>query len=316
MALRFATILLLTAVAVAAAQDAAIPGNGKGTCPPPLKSSSVQASGRTVPSAPFAAVHYAGTVTMLISLSDTGYVCEVNVLKSTDPTLNEEATTAIRQQVFQPIQLDGKPIAGSMTIYRDFWRGDNSDFLMGENANASPDEIPSEMKEPPSTDISRALRAAVIDGTRYRNDYFGITFTADGADLATPPLSANRGSAIRLVEAVATNSTRSDRYALLISADPISKYPTIKLQSQYLGILSFASEREGAKKSRQDFPFIISGVQFAGSILKQPDGPNANHFIGLFTTTRKGYFLSFDITAATEQQVLKIASSVQFADDH
>jgi hypothetical protein len=313
MTLRFATILLLTATA--AAQDTAIPGNGKGTCPPRLKSSSVQALERTIPSAPVAGVHYAGTVTMLISLSDTGYVCEVNILKSTDPMLNEEATTAIREQVFQPIQLDGKPIAGSMMIYRDFWRGDHSDFLMAENANATPDEIPFEM-ETSSTDIPRLVSAATIDGTRYRNDYFGITFTANGAELTTPPLAANRGSAIRLVQAVATDSEISNRYALLVSADPISKYPMIKLQSQYLGILSFASEREGAKKSRGDFPFMISGVQFMGAILKQTDGPNQRHFVGLFTTARKGYFLSLDITAATEQQVLKIASSVQIDHDH
>jgi hypothetical protein len=312
MLLYFAALLLLTP---APAQDAVIPGNGKGICPPAVKPLFRELPKRTLPGSVAPGVHYAGTVTMLISLSDTGYVCEVNILKSTDPILNEEATTAIREQVFQPIQLDGKPMAGSMMIYRDFWRGDHSDFLMAENANATPDEIPFEM-ETSSTDIPRLVSAATIDGTRYRNDYFGITFTANGAELTTPPLAANRGSAIRLVQAVATDSEISNRYALLVSADPISKYPMIKLQSQYLGILSFASEREGAKKSRGDFPFMISGVQFMGAILKQTDGPNQRHFVGLFTTARKGYFLSLDITAATEQQVLKIASSVQIDDNH
>jgi hypothetical protein len=199
-----------------------------------------------------------------------------------------------------------------MMIYRDFWRGDNSDFLIGENANASPDEIPSEVKETSTTDISGLVSAAAIDGTHYRNDYFGITFAADGAELDIPPLSDNRTTWIRLVDAVAANPNPAERYALSVLADPISKYPTLKLDTQYLGILARSSQREGAKKVRSDFPFVVSGVQFMGTILKHSDSPNTSHFVGLFTTTRKGYFLSLHITAATEQQVLKVAALPHF----
>jgi hypothetical protein len=52
-----------------------------------------------------------------------------------------------------------------------------------------------------------------------------------------------------------------------------------------------------------------------GAILREPEGPNASHFVGLFTTARKGYFLSVNVTAGSEQQVLKIASSLKFNED-
>ena len=49
-----------------------------------------------------------------------------------------------------------------------------------------------------------------------------------------------------------------------------------------------------------------------GTILRQADGPNASNFVGLFTSARNGYFLSVDVEAGSEQQVLKVASLVQF----
>jgi Gram-negative bacterial TonB protein C-terminal len=221
MAFLLAAALLLTAAPI---QDLVIPANGKGTCPPAAKSA-VELPNRTIPAPPVADVHYAGTVALLVSLSDTGYVCEVAVLNGIDAKLDQEATAAIRGQVFQPIQFAGKPIAASMMIYRDFWRGDNSDFLIAENANASPDDIPSAAKNTSTTDPSSLVNAAKIDGTRYRNDYFGMSFTADGADVSTPQLSGNRGTAIQLVSAVAAGTKRNDRYSLSLFADPISKLP-------------------------------------------------------------------------------------------
>lgn len=308
MILHLAASLLLTATPV---QDAAIPGNGRGTCPPAARISSDLPT-RAIPTPPVKGVHYAGTVTVLISLSETGYVCDISVLKGIDAKLDQEAITAMRAQVFQPIQLDGKPVAGSMMIYRDFWRGDDSDFLMAENANASPDEIPAALQEPPAHELTSMVGAAKIDGNRYSNDFFGMSFTAEGAELNSPPLSDNHSTKIRLVDAVSVNSKRNDRYSLSVFADPVSKYPALKLQTQYLGILTFPFKREGAKDVRSDFPYVISGVQFMANILKQPDGPNTGHIVGVFTTVRKNYFLSLNIAASSEQQVLRIASSLHF----
>ena len=112
------------------------------------------------------------------SLSDTGYLCDVSIVKGMEPAIDREARSAIQQQVFQPIKIGDKAIAGSMLVFRDYWRGDNSDLLFGENADAATDEVRS---EPTDSDLSSLLRAAKIDGSRYENPYFGVAFSADGA---------------------------------------------------------------------------------------------------------------------------------------
>jgi len=60
------------------------------------------------------------------------------------------------------------------------------------------------------------------------------------------------------------------------------------------------------------FPYVISGAEFTGAILKESDGPNLSHFRGIFSTVLKGYLLSLDIAATSEDKVLKTASSIEF----
>ena len=309
--MRVLLALMILLVANAGAQDKPVPANGKGTCPAP-GAPTAQISTRQIPAAPISGVHYAGTVTVLLSLSDTGYLCNVAIVKGIEPALDREAISAIQQQVFQPIKIGDKPVAGYMLAFRDYWRGDNSDLLFGENANAATDEVRS---EPTDSDLSSLLNAGKIDGSRYENSYFGVALSADGAELSMPPLSANHALGVRLVNAVAASPKRKERYSISLSADPVSKYPILKFVTDYLNILCYGPKRQGAHQLRDGFPFVVSGVQFMGTILRQPEGSNASHFVGLFTTARKGYFLSLNITAGSEQQVLKTASSVKFQEN-
>jgi hypothetical protein len=70
--------------------------------------------------------------------------------------------------------------------------------------------------------------------------------------------------------------------------------------------------REGAKTTRDNFQYVISGAEFVGSILQESDGPTTSHFRGIFSTFMKGYFLSLDVAATSEERVLEIASSIDF----
>ena len=290
-------------------QEPVSPANGKGVCPASPVASSIELSRRDIPTPPAPGVHYVGTVSVLVSLSDTGFVCAVTVVKGIDETLNREAVTAIRPQVFQPIQIDGKPVSGLMMIHRDYWRGDDAaDLLIAENAGATPDEIANVAS---AADLTEVMSSCHIDGDSYRNDFFGLSFVAAGSELSTPPVSENRGVGIRLVDAIPSRPHSSGGYTLSLFADPLSKYPNLKSDSQYLTIRGFPFQSTGAKKIRDDFPFLISGVQFMGAIWKNPQVDN--RFVGIFTTDRKGFFLSIEITAGSEQQILKAASSIRFA---
>ena len=101
-------------------------------------------------------------------------------------------------------------------------------------------------------------------------------------------------------------------YTISILADRLSNYPTLKSRTEYVDGTSSQLEREGAKRSRDDFPYVISGVEFTGVMLRESDGPDLSHFRGIFSTVIKGYVLSLDIAATSEGQVLKTASSIEF----
>lgn len=299
----------------AALPDSPAPvASDKGVCPPPWVLP-VAIPKRAAPMPPIAGVHYLGAVTVLVSLSDTGYVCEVKVAKGIEEALDKQAVDAIRQQVFQPIRQNGKPVPGSMTIQRDFWRGDTSDILMSQNADASPDEIPPDARLVQALDAASLIASGKIEGSRYWNQYFVVSFVAPGAAFTAPSSVDGQGRNVRLVDAVVSAQKREDMYTISILADRLSNYPKLKSRTEYVEGISGQLQREGAKRSGDDFPYVISGVEFVSTILQESDGPNMSHFRGIFSTVMKGYVLSLDVAAASEEQVLKIASSIEFKHD-
>ena len=260
-------------------------------------------------------MHYLGAVTVVVSLSDTGYVCAVEVVKGLDHVLDKEAVDSIRQQVFQPIRESGRPIPGSMAIVRDFWQGDGNDILVSENRGAAPDEIPPDARSFRAADVASLIKAGKVRGTEYRNEYFGLSLQAPGGVFAPTPVVDDQARNVRLVDAVVQRSD-GHAYEISILADGLSNYPDLKSRAEYLRGFVTQLQRDGAKLSRDDFPYVISGVEFVGAILEESDGAVTHNSRGLFTAVMKGYMLTFDIAAASESEVLKIASSVELSDRH
>jgi hypothetical protein len=313
MALQLAAFLLMFLTAVQGGSSA--PGTGnKGVCPPPPKPA-VTIPKRGSPAPPVPGMHYLGAVTMLVSLSDTGSICEVEVVKGIEEALDKQAVSVIRQQPFQPIRQDGKPIPGFMTIRRDFWRGDTSDTLVSLNADDSKGEVPPDAESFPAVDVRSLIAAGKVDGKRYWNEYFGLSFTAPGAALTAPSTVDEQGRNVRLVEAVAGSQKREDMYTISILADRSPNYPQLLSRSEYVTTITAQLKREGAKTTRDNFQYVISGVEFVGSILQESDGLTTSHFRGIFSTFMKGYFLSLDVAAISEERVLEIASSIDFNHD-
>jgi hypothetical protein len=302
---------ILLALSFAILGSSAFGETDKGACPP-ASGSSVAVSKRATPAPPVSGVHYVGTVTLRLSLSDTGYLCAVAVVNGITEALDKQAVDAIRQQIFQPIQQGGKPVPGFMMIQRDFWRGDTSDILISQNADASPDEIPSDAKLFKALDVPALVASGKVEGESYRNLYFGVSFTARGGAFTAPSAVDEQGRNVRLVDAVVSPQKREGMYTISILADRLSNYPTLRSRTEYVNGTSSQLEREGAKRSRDDFPYVISGVEFTCAMLRESDGPDLSHFRGIFSTVMKGYLLSLDIAATSEDQVLKTASSIEF----
>jgi len=313
MAPQLAAFLLMFWAAVQS--NSSVPSTAsKGVCSPPPKPA-VTIPKRRTPAPPVPGVHYLGAVTMLVSLSDTGSICEVEVVKGIEAALDKQAVSVIRQQLFQPIRQDGKPVPGFMTIQRDFWRGDTSDTLVSLNADDSKGEVPPDARTFPAGDVPSLIAAGKVDGNRYWNEYFRLSFTAPGAALTAPSTVDEQGRHVRLVEAVAGAQKREDMYAISILADRLPNYPQLFSRSEYVATITGQLKREGAKTTRDSFRYVISGVEFVGSIMQESDGPSTSHFRGIFSTVMKGYFLSLDVAAASEERVLEIASSVDFKHD-
>jgi Gram-negative bacterial TonB protein C-terminal len=302
---------ILLALSFAILGSSASGETDKGVCPP-ASGSSVAVSKRAIPAPPVSGVHYVGTVTLSLSLSDTGYLCAVAVVNGISEALDKQTVDAIRQQIFQPIRQGGKPVPGLMTVQRDFWRGDTSDLLVSQNADASPDEIPSDAKLFKALDVPALIASGKVAGESYRNQYFGVSFTAQGGAFTAPSAVDEQGRNVRLVEAVVSPQKREAMYTISILADRVSNYPALKSRTEYVNSISSQLERDGAKRTRDDFPYLISGVEFTCAMLRESDGPDLSHFRGIFTTVMKGYPLSLDIAATSEDQVLKTASSIEF----
>jgi hypothetical protein len=305
----FSSVILVT-LAVAAPGSSPADRSDKGVCP--VRSTSPAIPERATPPPPIPDVHYLGTVTLLVSLSDTGYVCEVQVVKGIDESLDKQAFEAIQKEIFQPIRQNGKPIPGYMTIQRDFWRGNTSDILISQNVDASPDEISPVERAFHAPDVRSLVASGKVEDNKYENTYFGLSFIAEGAVFTSPPLIDDQGRSARLIDAVATGRKREEMYAISVVADRLSNYPELKSRAQYLDGMSGQLVRDGGKQTRDDFPYVISGVEFMGTILRESDGPGTYHFRGLFATVMKGYLILVDIAAPTEGRVLKIASATEF----
>ena len=282
----------------------------KGTCPPAAKNQPPDLSRRATPKSLTPEVHYVGTVVLQLDLSDTGAICDVKILKSAGAEPDNEALQVIRGSLFQPITVEGKPIPGSMLILRDYFRGNNSNTLVAENANAAEDAVPAAVPVRNAPLISAVLAAGQVNGSSYRNDYFGISFDTPGTTL-TAPKPEGKATTDRLVTAMAETENRAQAYTLSLIADSIANHPALKSQTEYVGGLAAAASSQETIQTRAAFPVMISGVQFSATILKEQDSPNTHHYRGFFTTPRKGYWLTLEVTATTEERVMKIASSIR-----
>jgi TonB family protein len=108
----------------------------KGLCPPPPPIS--KAARAELPSTPNqpppeADAKFAGTVSLLLVISDKGYVCSAQLIRGFDKEADTRAVQGVRQWRFDPSKKDGHPVAVEMRVEIGFWRKTN-----GELISASP----------------------------------------------------------------------------------------------------------------------------------------------------------------------------------
>jgi TonB family protein len=124
-------LLVLSSTLFAASDD-------KGLCPsPPSISKQVRALPAPTPNQPppEADAKFAGTVFLLIVISNKGYVCSVQLIRGFDKEADRRAMEGARRWRFHPATKNGHPVAVEMRIQVGFWRKAN-----GELISASPNK--------------------------------------------------------------------------------------------------------------------------------------------------------------------------------
>ncbi|HZR28080.1 MAG TPA: energy transducer TonB [Terriglobales bacterium] len=99
-------------------------GDDKGLCPPLPPKPSAVAGKSTLPVPPSPGMQYAGTVTLMAVISNTGYVCDAQVIRGLDKETNKKAVKTLRQWHLQPARKDGRTVPVVTTVGIDYWRKD------------------------------------------------------------------------------------------------------------------------------------------------------------------------------------------------
>jgi len=110
--------IMLLAAEVSSASD-------RGFCPPtPAKpnSNATAKSAKRTPPAPDA--QFVGTVTLMAVISDTGYVCDAQVIRGLDKETDKRAEDSLRQGQFRPAYKDGHAIPVVVSVDVNYWRKD------------------------------------------------------------------------------------------------------------------------------------------------------------------------------------------------
>jgi periplasmic protein TonB len=101
---------------------------GDGFCPPTPSTASVP-SKKSQPTPPNPDDKYAGTVTLLTVISDTGHVCGTRVLRGVGKQIDKDTEKAVRQWRFDPAKKDGHPVPVVVNIDVNYWRSSNGELI-------------------------------------------------------------------------------------------------------------------------------------------------------------------------------------------
>jgi len=157
-------------------------------------------------------------------------------------------------------------------------------------------------------DISGVTATGVVSGNRYTNSFFKLTVDAHNATLQSNPVVSATGQRARLVQVQAEPTNWEDTYTFAVLADSLSGYPQLQSSAQYVRSVRHQLEKEGLPTVREEFPVAIAGVQFTGAIVQEHVPAGRKYYRGIYATFRKGYVLSFDAEAATENKLNELVT--------
>ncbi len=161
----------------------------------------------------------------------------------------------------------------------------------------------------PKGDISSVAAAGKVSGDVYQNTYFGITLAAPKAHFTAPSLVNVAGRRARLVNIVYDSPQEAINYTLALMADSLENYPKGMSTTVYVRSVRHQLEKDGLITHREEFPVVVSGIQFTGAVLKVPEKPNSGYYRGIYSTFLNGYVVSLEVQSGSEERIQQVLSS-------
>ena len=93
----------------------------KGRCPSGLPTNMNVPKQAAVPTSPDPGKKYLGTVALLTAISDRGYVCSTQVLRSISKEVDQKAETAVREWHFEPARRKGRAVPVAVLVEVNYW---------------------------------------------------------------------------------------------------------------------------------------------------------------------------------------------------
>jgi hypothetical protein len=153
-----------------------------------------------------------------------------------------------------------------------------------------------------ANDISTVYAEGKINGTEYKNDYFGLTLTAEPGHFVHGDFISSEGKRARLVVVQDNSSNFEDKFEIAVLADSLAANPLIHAPEQYVRSVRHQLEKEGMDTDKAETTLQVSGLPFVQAILKGNDGGHM-HYRAIYTTFLNGYIFSLDVSAPNPEKI-------------
>jgi len=156
-------------------------------------------------------------------------------------------------------------------------------------------------------DISAVYAEGKINETEYKNDYFGLTLTAEPGRFTNGAFISSEGKRARLVDVQGNPSNFEDKYEIAVLADSLAANSLIHSPEQYVRSVRHQLEKEGMGTEKTESSLKVSGVPFVQAILRVSDGGRI-HYRAIYTTFLNGYIFSLDVSALTPEKIAQVVT--------
>jgi hypothetical protein len=151
--------------------------------------------------------------------------------------------------------------------------------------------------------ISAVARSGSITGNRYTNSFFSLSAETPEATFTLNPTINAQADSARLVQVIGKPTDWDNTFTFAILADSLARYPQLQSSTQYVRSVRHILEKQGLPTVKEEFPIMIGGLPFTGTILEEHVDNGKKYYRGLYATFLRGYILSFDAEASSQDKV-------------